>query len=327
MKAQVAIAAIFAALAGSAAAQLQRAPLDVKACLRDARLAIEKLQPAAERVLGQAIDVAPPTMVDIYASAAGLGDRRDESLKYAARVDGKQIRITATFCRTAAGSRLAIIAHELGHVLDTAAGTTPVAGSPNWNADPREISATRRGREILSAAGIGNLDLIAAMPAEHLAHAGILHPVPLSAIAQTVAGNRKVSLYRFDGKPGEWSAGLGEHLEIRYSPTNAAFDEFFAVYFITRHRDATQRHDFIASIEAAAKAYRAAGGDLAALAVALDPKTAPRAESPTSASGRDGDAPSNRGISDAIRRVLAQPAGGSGQAGRDRAPRRRRPAA
>lgn len=327
MKRQAAIAAVCAALATSAAAQTQRAPLDVKACLRDARQAIEKLQPAAESVLGKPIDVAPPTMVDVYASAAGLGDRRDESLKYAARVDGKQIRITTTFCRSAAGIRLAIIAHELGHILDTAAGTTPVAGASNWNLDPREISATHHAGKILHAAGIGNLDLIAAMPAEHLAHAGILQPVPLSAIAQAVAGNRKVSLYRFDGKPGEWSTGLGENLEIRYSPTSAAFDEFFVVFFITRHRDASKRQHFIASIEAAAKAYRAAGGDLAALAVALDPKTAPRVELPASESGRGGDAPSNGGISDAIRRVMAQPAGGGGLAGRDRAPRRRRPAA
>lgn len=143
-------------------------------------MTIDKLRPAAEAVLGRSIDIVPPTMMDIYSSSGSRNGNPDQGIPYAARVVGREIRVAEAFCRASEGLRLAIIAHELGHVIDEAADTVPMSGSPDWSTDPREISATRRASEILRAAGIGILDLVAALPTEHLVRAGILRPKAIS---------------------------------------------------------------------------------------------------------------------------------------------------
>ena len=306
MRAAVAIAATLAALVADASAQSRHALPDVKTCLRDAREAIDTLKPAAEKVSGKPLDVVPPTMVDIFSSARPPGQRQDTFVDYTARVDGNDVRVAADFCRASAAAKLAIIAHEMGHIIDAAAGAEPGQGHRGWNADPREISATRRGSEILRAAGVDDLGFALTLPAEHLVPAGILRPADASAIAQKIVGKRKILWFQFDGKAGDWLFWPGEQIEFRYAATDVVVDDFLLVYNIVRQSSKMRRWSNMAQAEAAARIYRIAGGDLAAVASALEAHAQPRGETSPQSLARHRNPLSNADIASAVRRVMTK---------------------
>lgn len=289
-----------------ASAQSRQPPLDVKTCLREAREAIDTLKPAAEKVSGKPLDIVPPTMVDIFSSARTHGQRQDNFVDYTARVDGNAVRVAADFCRASAEAKLAIIAHELGHIIDAASGTEPGQGHRGWSADPREISATRRGSEILRAAGVDDLGFVLALPAEHLVPAGILRPADVSTLAQKIVGTRKIHLFQFDGKPGDWLFWPGNRIEFRYAATDAVVDDFLLVYNIVRQSSKMRRWNDIAQAEAAARIYRSAGGDLAAVASALEAHAQPRGETSPPESTRHRNPLANADIAVAVRRVMTK---------------------
>jgi len=291
------VALFLTLVVATASAQSPRAGIDVKICLEQARAAIDRLTPAAETVLGKPIDIRPPTTVDIFSSVRTHGKIDAFSITYAARVEGKEIRIAMDFCNKSEAYKLAIIAHELGHVVDNEAGTAPDKGQPNWITDPRELAATRRGGDILRVAGIGTLDMVTNLPPEHLVAAGVLRSVAVPEVAQKLLGSRKIALLQFDGKPGQWLVGRKDPLNVIYSPTDAVVDEFMLVFFaMQRANEAPGRVLPRLSIEKIARDYRDAGGDLAAVAKAMEK------------SYRSYRMPRSTDFIRAIRRVLLLPA-------------------
>lgn len=67
---------------------------------------------------------------------------------------GSQVSIYESFCKEPLAFQQAVLAHELGHVVDVAeAGKRPATGL-SWQDRPAEIEATRQGLKIMAAAGL-----------------------------------------------------------------------------------------------------------------------------------------------------------------------------
>lgn len=143
---------------------------EADACVATARQLIAELLPFAEQIAGKPLPVVAPRHVALLTIApAGIIGYQET-----AHVFGAHIEIHPHFCRRDKEVQAAIIAHELGHLIDGQSGQmSPAISAAQWADRTTEIGATRHAIEIFRRAGKDVAAFRREYQVSHLEHAGL----------------------------------------------------------------------------------------------------------------------------------------------------------
>lgn len=138
------------------------APEARRQCAASAQSLVRELLPGAERIVGRKLNVLGPDGVLLF-RIDGVEVSQDDEVAYVTfrpgDEDGRINVFERTFCRFGRGERRAVMAHELGHVVDQALTgnlSRPCrmpCVQPQWLERDSEVRATAYGFLILRALG------------------------------------------------------------------------------------------------------------------------------------------------------------------------------
>lgn len=139
-------------------------------CVDKARHLIAELLPFAEQIAGKALDVKPPSNVVLFwISPSGAPTEQAT-----AHVFGHSIQIHKAFCTKDDGVKAAILAHELGHIIEGETGqASPWITAEKWADRATEIRATRHALDIFYRGGRDIRAFRREYDPEHLEKAGL----------------------------------------------------------------------------------------------------------------------------------------------------------
>lgn len=122
-------------------------------CLANARNLVAWLSPALDALAGRHMEVQAPDVVTI-AVLSGEALEPATARYYPAAANVGAVAVFPSFCRLSVDRQAAVIAHELGHGLQHAAGWRTPASSAAvpWPERSREVEATANGITIMREA-------------------------------------------------------------------------------------------------------------------------------------------------------------------------------
>ncbi len=130
------------------------APVSARAnsaqCAASARQLINELRPFAEEIAGKPLEITlPRSVVLFWISPSGVSEEQAT-----AHVFGKSIQIHKGFCIKDDEVKAAIIAHELGHIIEgESSQASPWIMAEKWADRSTEIRATRHAIDIFQRSG------------------------------------------------------------------------------------------------------------------------------------------------------------------------------
>lgn len=120
------------------------------ACAVTARQLITELLPFAEQIAGKPLEVKLPSSVVLFWISPG-GVPTEQAT---AHVFGNSIQIHKAFCIKDNAVKAAILAHELGHIIEgESSQASPWIMAEKWADRATEIRATRHAIDIFQRAG------------------------------------------------------------------------------------------------------------------------------------------------------------------------------